>query len=147
MEKRTKKIIPWRRHHLRLDVAVRKDNSPCRHADEVADAIVVALIFNRLAMEKTVPPYPLAVAGKEEEEINLPNQEIWHGEALTLKTRSTEKLIKNDGYPLPPASDNIPEVGGRGTVIVIATSQFNIKFGPHQLAVREAQASETLAIT
>ena len=66
-------------------------------------------------MEKTIPPCPLAVAGEVEEEINPQNQETWHGETLTLKTRSTGKLIKNDGSPLPPASGDIPAVGGRGT--------------------------------
>jgi hypothetical protein len=69
MEKRLEKIIPWRRCHLRLDVAVRKAKSLCYQADEVANA-VVALIFNGDAMDKTNPPCPLAVAGEEEEEIN-----------------------------------------------------------------------------
>ena len=69
-EKRLDKIILWCRHHLRLDVATRKERSLCRHAGEVVDAIVVALIFNRAAMEKTNPSCPLAVAGEEEEEIN-----------------------------------------------------------------------------
>jgi hypothetical protein len=45
-EKRPEKIILWRRHHFRLDVAIWKGKSPCHQADEVADAIV-ALIFNR----------------------------------------------------------------------------------------------------
>ena len=63
-EKRPEKIIPWRRHHLRLGVAVRKEKSPCRHADEVADADV-ALIFNKAVMEKTNPPFLLAVVGEE----------------------------------------------------------------------------------
>ena len=70
MEKRPEKIIPWRRHNLRLDVAVRKEKSPCRHAEKVVDGVVVALIFNRAAMEKTDPPYHLVVAGEEEEKIN-----------------------------------------------------------------------------
>jgi len=30
-----------------------------------ADAVVVALIFNRATMEKTIPPYPIAIAGEE----------------------------------------------------------------------------------
>jgi hypothetical protein len=30
---------------------------------EVADVIIVVLIFNRVAMEKTIPPCPLAVDG------------------------------------------------------------------------------------
>ena len=50
-EKKPEKIIPWQRYHLRLDVAVRKEKSPCRRADEVVDAVVVALIFNRAAGE------------------------------------------------------------------------------------------------
>jgi len=57
-EKRPEKNILWRRHHLRLDAAVRKQKSPCRHVDEDADAEVVALIFNRAAIEKTIPPFP-----------------------------------------------------------------------------------------
>jgi hypothetical protein len=69
MKKRPKKIIPWQGHHLRLDVTVQKAKSPCRQADEVADA-VVALIFNGDAMEKMNPPCPLAIHGEEEEEIN-----------------------------------------------------------------------------
>jgi hypothetical protein len=32
--------------------------SPCRHAGEVVDAVVVALIFNKAVMEKMIPPYP-----------------------------------------------------------------------------------------
>ena len=58
-------------------------------SNEVADAVVVALIFSRAAMEKTIPPCPLAVAG--EEEINPQYQEILHGETLTLMTRFTRK--------------------------------------------------------
>jgi hypothetical protein len=61
-KKRPEKIIPWRRYHLRLDVTVRKAKSPCRQADEVADA-VVALVFNRDAMEKMNPSCPLTVDG------------------------------------------------------------------------------------
>jgi len=87
-EKRLDKIILWCRHHLRLDVATRKERSLCRHAGEVVDAIVVALIFNRAAMEKMVPPYHLVIVG-EEEKINPQNQD---GETLTLRTRSTEKI-------------------------------------------------------
>jgi len=48
-------------------------------------------------MEKTIPPCPLAVAGAEEEEINPQNQETWHREKISLRTRSTRKLIKNGG--------------------------------------------------
>jgi hypothetical protein len=75
MKKRPKKIIPWRRHHLRFDVTIWKAKSPCRQAEEVevVDA-VVALIFHRAAMKKTNPPCPLAIAGEKEEEINLQYQ-------------------------------------------------------------------------
>jgi hypothetical protein len=45
--------------------------TPCRHTGEDADAVVVALISNRAAMEKMIPPCPLAIAGEDEEEINL----------------------------------------------------------------------------
>jgi hypothetical protein len=86
-EKRPEKIIPWRRHHLRLDAAVRKQKSPCGHVDEDADANVVALIFNGAAMEKMNPPFPFTVArNKEKEEIKLQYQIIWHEETLTLMT-------------------------------------------------------------
>jgi hypothetical protein len=44
-EKRPKKIIPWQQHYLRFDVTAQKEKSSCRHAGEVADAVVVALIF------------------------------------------------------------------------------------------------------
>ena len=115
MKKRSEKIIPRRRYHLRLDVAVRKEKSPCRHADEVVDATFVVLIFSRAAMEKTIPPCPLAIVGEKKEEINPRYQETWHGEIITPKTRSTRKLIKNDGSPLPPASDEMSEGGERGT--------------------------------
>jgi hypothetical protein len=80
--KRPEKIIPWRRYHLRLDVAVRKERSP----GEVVDAIVVALFFNIATTEKTIPPCPLAVTGEEEDEINHQYQETWHGETMTLRT-------------------------------------------------------------
>ena len=79
-KKRPEKIIPWRQHHLRLDAAVRKQRSPCRHVDEDSDAEVVALVFNEAAMEKTIPPFSFTIAGEEEkEEIKLQYQEIWHG--------------------------------------------------------------------
>jgi hypothetical protein len=72
IEKRPEKIIPWRRHHLRLDAAVRKQKSSCRHIEEDVDAEVVALIFNVATMKKTIPPFPFTVAGEEEkEEIKL----------------------------------------------------------------------------
>jgi hypothetical protein len=65
--KRSEKIISWRQHHLRLDVVIRKEMSPCRHAGEVADAVVVALIFNIVAMEKTIPPFPSPSAERREQ--------------------------------------------------------------------------------
>ena len=74
-EKRPKKIILWRRHHLYLDVAVRKERSPCRQDGEVADAVVVALISSRAVMEKTISPFPFTVTG-EEEEMNHQYQQI-----------------------------------------------------------------------
>jgi hypothetical protein len=71
-EKRPEKIIPWRRHHLRLDATVQKQKSPCRHVDENADADVVALIFNGAAMEKTIARFSFTVdRDKEKEEIKL----------------------------------------------------------------------------
>jgi hypothetical protein len=71
-KKRPEKIIPWRRHHLRLDATVQKQKSPCRHVDEDADAEVVVLIFNGAVIEETIPPFPFIVAGEEEkEEIKL----------------------------------------------------------------------------
>ena len=87
-KKRPEKIILWRRHHLRLDVTVRKEKSPCHHAEKVVDTVVVALIFNRAVVEKTNPPCLLAVA---EEEINPQYQETWYEETLTLRTRSNRK--------------------------------------------------------
>jgi hypothetical protein len=46
--------------------------SPYRHADEVADVVVAALILNRAVMEKTIPhPAPSPSPELEEEEINL----------------------------------------------------------------------------
>jgi hypothetical protein len=57
-EKRLEKIILWWRHHLHLDIAVWKEKSPYHHADEVADAVVVTLIFNRAVMEKIIPSCP-----------------------------------------------------------------------------------------
>jgi hypothetical protein len=98
-EKRPEKII------LRLDAAIRKQKSSCRYVDEDADADVVALIFNGAAMEKMIPPFPFTVDRDEEkEEIKLQYQVIWHGETLTLMTRSTEKnLLKTmDSHSLQP---------------------------------------------
>jgi hypothetical protein len=66
MEKRSEKIIPRQQHHLRLNVTIRKPNSPCRHAVEVANAVVVALIFIRVSTEKPNPPCLFAIAEKEE---------------------------------------------------------------------------------
>jgi hypothetical protein len=120
-EKKPEKIITWRRHHLPLDVAIRKQKSSCRHVEEDADAKVVTLIFNGAVMEKTIPPFPFTVAGEENEEIKLEYQEIWHGETLTLMTQSTrkkEKLIKNNGSPLPLALGEMPEGKGRGPAVV-----------------------------
>ena len=78
MEKRPEKIILWHWRHLRLDIAVRKEKSRCRHTGDDADAVVIALIFNRATMEKTIPPRSLAIAG-EEGEINFQKQEtlVW----------------------------------------------------------------------
>jgi hypothetical protein len=59
-KKRLEQIIPWRRYHLHLDVVVWKEMSLCRHAGKVAETVVVALIFNIVAMEKTIPPFPFA---------------------------------------------------------------------------------------
>jgi hypothetical protein len=61
-------------------------------------------------MEKTIPPCPLTVAG-EEEEINPQYEEIWHGETLTLWTRSTRKLIKT--IDLTPSNFR-QDAGGEG---------------------------------
>jgi hypothetical protein len=83
-KKSPEKIIPWRQNHLRPDVAVRKEKSPCHYADEVVDVVVVAFIFNRAIIEKTISPCLLAIA--EEEEINLQYQEIWHEKTITLRT-------------------------------------------------------------
>jgi hypothetical protein len=92
-EKRPEKIIPWRRHHLRLDATVQKQKSPCRHINEDDDADIVALIFNGAAMKKTILPFSFTVDRDEKEEIKLQYQVIWHGETLTLMTRSTGKHL------------------------------------------------------
>jgi hypothetical protein len=68
--KRPEKIIPWQQHHLRLGVTVPKPNSLCRHADE---AVVVALMFITVAMEKPNLLY-LPVVAEEEEKTNLQYQ-------------------------------------------------------------------------
>jgi hypothetical protein len=73
-DKRLEKIIPWWQHHLRLDAAVRKQKSPCRHVEEDADAEVVALIFNGAAMEKTISPLSFTITGEEKEKIKLQYQ-------------------------------------------------------------------------
>jgi hypothetical protein len=44
--------------------------SSCRHAKEVANTVVVPLIFIRVAMEKLNPFYLFVITGKEEEETN-----------------------------------------------------------------------------
>jgi hypothetical protein len=75
-KKKPKKIIPWRRHHLHLDVVVQKERSPCRQADEVADVIVAVLIFCRAAMKKTIPLFTFTVAEEEKEKINPQYQQI-----------------------------------------------------------------------
>ena len=73
MKKKTKKIIPLQRHHIHLDVALRsKGLHVVVVACEDANIVVVACIFNRAVMGKTIPLSSLAVAG-EEEEINLQN--------------------------------------------------------------------------
>jgi hypothetical protein len=69
-------ITKWRRDRTKLfhgdDIISAlispfgKKKSPCRHAGEVADAVVVTLIFNRGVMEKTIPPRSFAVAREEE---------------------------------------------------------------------------------
>jgi hypothetical protein len=53
-----------------LDVIVRKAKSPYCQDDEIGDAII-ALIFNKVTVEKTNPTCPPAVTREEEEEINL----------------------------------------------------------------------------
>jgi hypothetical protein len=58
---------------------------------------------------------PRRVARQEKEEINPQYQETLHGKTLTLRTRSTRKLIKNDGSPLPPTSSKMLEGEGRET--------------------------------
>ena len=89
MEKRPEKTISWWQHHLHIDVVVQKSKYPCCHAEKVVNTVVVALIFNRAAMEKTNPSCLLAVV--EEEEINPQYQETWYEETLTLRTRSNRK--------------------------------------------------------
>jgi hypothetical protein len=66
-EKRLEKIISWRRHHLRLDAAVRKQRSPCRHVNEDADAEVAVFIFNGAV----IPPLSFIIAGEKKEKIKL----------------------------------------------------------------------------
>jgi hypothetical protein len=92
-EKRSEEIIPWRQHHLRLDVTVRKLNSPYRHDEEVDDAVVVALIFIRVAMKKPNTPYLFAVAKKDKKETNPQYQETWHGETLTPLQRFPRRSV------------------------------------------------------
>jgi hypothetical protein len=56
-------------------------------------------------MEKTISPFSFTVHRDEEkEEIKLQYQVIWHGETLTLMTRSTRKnLLKTmDLHSLQP---------------------------------------------
>jgi hypothetical protein len=56
-------------------VAVRKEKSPCHRAEEVVNVIVIALIFNGAAMEKTNPACSLAITEEEDKEINSQYQE------------------------------------------------------------------------
>jgi hypothetical protein len=54
--------------------------------EEVADTVVVVLIFNRAIMEKTNPSYPLRRYREGGgEEINPQYRETWYREILTLK--------------------------------------------------------------
>lgn len=51
------------------------------------DAVIVAIIFIRIVMERSNSSYFLAVAGKEKEETNLQYQNInWHEKNPNLKT-------------------------------------------------------------
>jgi hypothetical protein len=58
MEKRPEKIYYMAATSFPPNVVVRKENSLCHHVDEVVNAIVAALIFNRTTIDKTIPPYP-----------------------------------------------------------------------------------------
>jgi hypothetical protein len=44
--------------------------SPCRHAEEVADTVVVILIFIRVATKKLNSPYLLTVVGRRRQTLN-----------------------------------------------------------------------------
>jgi hypothetical protein len=74
MDKRPGKIIPWRQHHLCLDVTTRKPNYAYRHAKKVGNDVVIILIFIRVIMKKANPPV-IAAKEEEEEETNLQYQE------------------------------------------------------------------------
>ena len=67
-------------------------------------------------MEKTIPPFPFTVAG-EEKEINPKYQKNLVLRDPNPKARSTRKLIKNYGSPLPPNSGEMPEGKGGGPVV------------------------------
>ena len=69
-EKWPEKIILRRRHHPRLNDAIRKPNSPCRRSKQVADTIDAATFFIGAAMERLKPSYFSTVAGEEEEQIS-----------------------------------------------------------------------------
>jgi hypothetical protein len=106
MEKRLEKIIPWQQYHLCLDVVVRKSNSACHHAKEVADTIVVILIFIRVATEKPDPFYLFAVTEKEEKNLTWRNPN-------PNSSRYTGKLIRH-GFLLPLASASCQRRGRKG---------------------------------
>jgi hypothetical protein len=67
-------------------------------------------------MEKTNPAGSLAITGEEDKEINSQ-----YKKNLTWRDSSRKDLIywknilKNNGFPLPPVSGEIPEEGRRGT--------------------------------
>jgi hypothetical protein len=75
MDKRPRKIIPWRQHHLCLDVAARKPNYAYRHAKKVGNDVVIILIFIRVVMKKANPLVVVVEEEEEEEETILQYQE------------------------------------------------------------------------
>jgi hypothetical protein len=79
MEKRPKKFIPWQ-HHPHLDVTVQKPNSLCHHAKDVADIVVVVIIFIEGDMERPTSHFLPAIVGEEEEEPNPQYHKTWHVE-------------------------------------------------------------------
>lgn len=71
MEKGHDKTISQQQHHPCLDVAVRKLNSPCRYADEVANhvaAIIISLIGT--IMDRPNSTFLLAITEEQEKVIN-----------------------------------------------------------------------------